>query len=255
MFRIKAIALNTFKEAVRDRVLYGLLIFGLLLIVGSKILTPLTLGEQSKIIRDIGLAGISIFGFLVIVVVGTTLVYKELDKRTIYTIISKPIHRWEFIAGKYLGLLLTLLVIVLIMTLFFYGVVFWVDRAPELTLLEAILLIYFELMVMTAVALLFSAMSSPALSAILTFVIYFVGHLSADLKVFAEKIPSELIKILCYLFYYILPNLENFNIKSKIVHQIPVSFEYILSAIAYGIIYAVAVLLLTSIIFQKKSFK
>jgi len=120
MGKVWAIAFNTFKEAVRNRILYILLIFAIVLLLFSGVARELTISAQDKIIRSLGLGCINIFGLLIAVFVGIGLVYNELDKKTIYTIISKPIDRWQFILGKYFGLLLTIYVNILIMTIFFY---------------------------------------------------------------------------------------------------------------------------------------
>lgn len=255
MSRISAIAINTFREAVRDKILYVLVIFGLLLIVASQVLSPITLGQQEKIIKDIGLASISIFGVLIILFVGTGLLYKELDKRTIYTIISKPIYRYQFILGKYFGLLLTLLSIVLIMTLIFYLFLWFSSSQPNWYLLVAILLIYMKLAVVTALAIMFSVVSSPTLSATFTFIIYFVGHVSSDMLYFTEKIESALAQNILTVFYYALPNLDYFNIKREVVHNITFDPSFYGFAVLYGLCYILAALAVSIMVFERKDFK
>jgi ABC-type transport system involved in multi-copper enzyme maturation permease subunit len=232
-----------------------MLIFGLLLIAGSKVLVPLSLGEEWKIIKDVGLAAISAFGALISIVVGAELVHKELERKTIYSIVSKPIQRYQFILGKYLGLLLTLLAIVAIMTAGFFLIVFWVDGSFRLSLLGAICFTYLELTVVTAVALFFSTFCTPTLSAVFAFIMYALGHLSGDLKLLAEKLPGFLAKRLLILFYYLLPNLENFNIRGQVVHGSPISAEHVGFVIGYGLIYAEIVLAITMVIFQRREFK
>ena len=255
MRKIKAIAVNTFKEAVRDKILYALVIFGILLMISSEVLTPLTLGQQEKLIKDIGLASISIFGVLIILFVGTGLLYKELDKRTIYTIISKPIHRSQFILGKYFGLLMTLMVIVVIMSAIFYAFLWVTGQHPTISLLYAIGLIYVKLAVMTSIAILFSVISSPTLSATFTFVMYFIGHLSADMKVFTTQIVSTFARYLVNVFYYIVPNLDYFNIKREIVHQIYIEPDFYFFAVLYAISYIMAALVISILAFERKDFK
>lgn len=253
--RIRAIMVNTFREAIRDKILYIMLVFGLILIAGSRILVPLSLGEQWKIIRDVGLAAISAFGALISIVVGAELVHKELERKTIYSIIPKPIQRFQFILGKYLGLLLTLLGVVAIMTAGFFLIVFWVDRSFSPSLLGAIGFTYLELMVVTAIAVFFSTFCTPTLSAVFAFLMYALGHVSGDLKLLAEKFPGLPAKKLSLLFYYLLPNLENFNIRGQVVHGSPISGEYVMFAIGYGLLYTMAVLALTVAIFQRREFK
>ncbi len=183
--RVLAIARNTLRENIRDKILYNLILFALLMILSSFVLGQLTLGYEDKVIVDIGLSSISIFGTLIAIFIGIGLVYKELERRTVYALLAKPVHRWEFILGKYLGLLLTLLINVSVMTL---GV--WLTLAYNgnvsiqsyARLLPAVYLIYLSLALTTAVALVFSAFSTPALSALFTFFLWMIGHFNADLR-------------------------------------------------------------------------
>ncbi len=159
--KVYAIAINTFKEVIRDKIFYSLVFFAILLLGASVLLSTLTVGEQSKIIEDLSLSGIEIFGVIIAIFVGIGLVNKELEKKTIYTIISKPIKRWQFLLGKYLGLALTLLSYVAVMTVCYMLVLLaYTDTLPWQTLI-AVLLIYVELLVVTASAILFSTFSTP----------------------------------------------------------------------------------------------
>ncbi|MEW6379926.1 MAG: ABC transporter permease [bacterium] len=255
MFKIQAIMINTFREAIRDRILYNLLLFALLIIGGSILLGTLTIGEQQKIIKDMGLASISIFGTLIAVFVGIGLVYKEIERKTVYNIISKPVHRYQFFIGKYLGLILTLLVNVLIMTGVFLSISYFMDGNIQRGLIEAIFLIFLELMIITAVALLFSTFTTPTLSAIFTLAIYVIGHLSRDLKVFGAKSELVWVRHLTRSLYYLIPNLQNFNIKGLVVHNIPLPPHFILFSFLYGILYISILLALAICIFEQRDFK
>lgn len=255
MSRVTVIALNTFKENLRDKILFNLVFFGLLLIGSSILLSTLTLGEQAKIIKDIGLASISLFGTLIAIFVGIGLVSKELERRTIYTIIAKPLPRYEFLLGKYFGLVLTLFVNTAIMVVGFFLILLFGQMVPDPGLMEAILLIFVELLVLTAVAVMFSTFTTPTLSATFTLAIYVIGHLTDDLKALAGKLPQGLTKAFLDLLYYILPNLSNFNIKGQAVHGIPVEPSYLLAAVAYGVTYGAGILVLACVIFQRRDFK
>lgn len=253
--KIAAIAINTFREAIKDRILYSLLFFALLMIAGSVLLSTLTLGEQAKIIKDVGLAAISIFGLLIAIFVGIQLVYKEIDKKTIYTIIAKPITRYQFLLGKYFGLILTLVVEVAVMTVG-YMLIIWIYAGYfDFVLLKAILLIFFQLMVITAVAIMFSTFSTPALSGLFTLGVYVIGHLSGDLKVFGGGSEIAVVRHVSNFLYYLLPNLSNFNIKGEVVYNIPVSWKFILFSITYGILYIFILLLISTVIFNRRDFK
>lgn len=262
---IRAIAKNAFREAIRDKVLYNLLIFAAIVIAASVLLGRLTIGQDQRVIKDIGLASMSLFGVLIATFVGTSMVHKEIHKKTIYTIISKPIHRYEFILGKYSGLLLTMLI-----NLFFMSVVLFVVlilhrllaaqpiAGPEpigfVLLLKAIILIFFELMLITSIAILFSTISTPTLSVFFTLAIYVIGHFLTDIKGLGESLGGGLPKALCSACYYILPNLENFNIRAEMVRGIFVSSKFISYSIIYGLLYMSAVLLVSIISMERKEF-
>lgn len=253
--KIVVIALNTFRETVREKVLYNLVFFALLMIGSSILLSTLTIGEQSKIIMDIGLASINIFGILIAIFVGIGLVSKEIEKKTIYTIISKPIYRYQFLLGKYLGLLITLFVNTSIMVIGFLTILIFMKYNITPDIMKAILLIFIELMVVTALALMFSTFTSSALSATFTISVYVIGHLVGDLKALAAKLGNPVIIFLLDAIYYILPNLENFNIKGEVVHKIALEPSFIIMSMLYGFVYVSMVLLSSVIIFQRRDFK
>lgn len=252
--KIKAIALNTFREAIRDKIFYNLLIFALLVIVASMLLGDLSIGQREKFIKDIGLAAISFFSVLTAILVGINLVYKEIDRKTVYTIISKPVHRYEFLLGKYLGLCLTLLVNIVVMAFLLFILIWWKDYSLNLLLVNAVLLIFFELILLTSIALLFSTFSSPTLSAIFSLAIYIIGHLTTDLKEIGQATESKFSHYLINLCYYIMPNFSNFNIRMEAVHGINISFTYIISVILYSVLYTAVVLLISILSFQKREF-
>lgn len=255
MNRITVIALNTFKENLRDKILYNLVVFGMLMIGSSILLGTLTLGEQVKIIKDLGLASINIFGAFIAIFVGIGLVSKEIERRTIYTIIAKPVPRYQFLAGKYVGLSLTLFANIAIMVAGFFLTLLAVGVGFDLTLLKAIGLIFVELLVITAVAVMFSTFTTTTLSAIFSLAIYVIGNLTDDLKALADKLPDGPTKGLLDLLYYILPNLDFFNIKGQAVHGIPVEPSYLVAAVAYGFLYGGVIVTLACVIFQRRDFK
>src|SRR4026208_707330 len=210
LWRISAIARNAFREAVRDRVLYNLVLFVLLLTAAAVFIGELSGGQERKIIGDLGFSAMLLFGVFISIFVGVGLVYKEIERRTIYAIFAKPVGRGEFLVGKYLGLCLTSLVHVVVMGLGVSLALIYVSRGWEpliVNLWPAVLLIYLELMILTGVALLFSSFSSPALSALLTFLVFIIGHFSSDLKNLASTMESVVGRGLFIALYYLLPNL------------------------------------------------
>ena len=268
MRAVRHIALNVFRESVRDRVPYNLVLFAVLLIGSSYLLAQLTAGQDVKIIKDLGLAATSVFGLFIAVFIGIGLVSKEVERRSIYSLLSKPISRPQFIAGKYGGLVITLAVNVVVMTAAMYAVLAymtWMESAEfkaswdapgtDPRLLLAIALIFVELMLVTAIALFFSTFSSPILSAALTFGLYVAGNFNADLKHFEQVVDSRGAAMLARGLYHVLPDLSAFDIKTQVVHGLPVSGAYIGTTIAYGLAYIAALLLASMFIFSRRDLK
>jgi len=253
-----AIARNAFREAVRDRVLYNLVLFVLLLITGAIFLGELSAGQEAKIIVDLGLSAMLLFGAFIAIFVGVGLVYKEIERRTLYAILSKPIGRGQFLLGKYLGLCLTLLINVLVMGIGVSLALIYVRRGWNplaLQIWPAIFLIYFELMIITAVALLFSSFSSPALSALLTFFVFIIGHFSADLKNLATTGNSAAARLLFRTLYYLLPNLANFSLITPAAHGVTPSAGNFALATVYMFVYVGVLLAAATLIFSRRNFK
>ena len=258
LWRIGAIARNTFREAVRDRVLYNLVLFVLLLTVAAIFIGELSGGQERKIIVDLGLSAMLLFGVFIAIFVGVGLVYKEIERRTIYAIFSKPVGRGEFLLGKYLGLCLTLLVNVVVMGLGVSLALAYVAKGWDpliLTLWPAVLMIYMELMLITALALLFSSFSSPALSALLTFCIFIIGHFSADLKSLATSLGSTGARLLFGGLYYLLPNLSNYSFITPAAHGRAPAPGFILSTGLYAVVYIAVILTAATLVFSRRNFK
>lgn len=254
--RIFSIAFNTFREAVRDRVLYNLVLFVLLITVSAIFIGELTAGQEARTIVNLGLGAMLIFGAFISIFVGVSLVSKEIEKRTVYAIFSKPISRAEFILGKYLGLCLTLLVNVLIMGVGVALALFYVGgNGFAITIWGAIYLLFLELTILTAVAILFSSFSSPALSALLSFFVFIIGHFSAALRDLAQNLGSQFAKYFFGTIYYLLPNLSNFVFRTETAHGITPPASMIFGATAYAIVYAAILLIITTLIFSRRNFK
>jgi len=252
--KIAAIAGITFKEAKRDRVLYLLFFFAALGIVAARVLAVLTVGDRIKIIKDVGLASISLFGVLMAILIGTGLVYKEIDKKTIFTLLAKPLHRAEFIMGKFLGLVLTLCVMTLAMTLIFLAIVYAHTLRIETPLLVAVGFIFLELVLITAVAVLFSCFSTPILSSLFTLAFYLIGHLSWGLELIIRKMRPGAGRTLVRGLYAFLPDLENFNFKTEVVHGLPIPAGIYLSSFLYGVCYTAFILGLAVLVFRRRDF-
>jgi ABC-type transport system involved in multi-copper enzyme maturation permease subunit len=256
--RVWTIARNAFREAVRDRVLYNLVFFVLLLTAGAIFLGELSAAQESKIIVDMGLSAMLIFGAFIAIFVGVGLVYKEIERRTVYAIFSKPVGRGEFLVGKYLGLCLTLAVNVLVMGAGVSLALVYVRRGFDPLVLQiwpAVALLYVELMILVAVALLFSSFSSPALSALLTFFVFVIGHFTADLKTFAATTGTSSARYLFSALYYVLPNLSNYAHITSAAHGETPTIVVFLSAVGYGLVYISVLLAAAVLIFDRRNFK
>jgi ABC-type transport system involved in multi-copper enzyme maturation permease subunit len=252
--RILSIAVNTFRENLREKLLYNLLFFALLMIGSSILLSRITLGDYHRLILDLGLASINLFGVLIAIFVGIGLVSKEVDRKTIYTIVSKPIPRYEFLLGKYCGLVITLFANTVVMVVGLLIVLQVMDVPITSLVFKSLALIFLELMVITAVAVLFSTFTSATLSAIFTLAVYVIGHLSGDLKEFAKKL-DEVSQMAVNAIYYTLPNLERFNLKGHVIHHLDFGLTDMALTSAYGLTYAAFLLLLASVIFQRRDFQ
>ena len=262
------VALNVFRESVRDKVLYNLVVFAVLLIAASYLLGQLTAGQDIKIIKDLGLAAISAFGLAIAVFIGIGLVWKEVEKRSIYSLLSKPISRPQLVLGKYAGILLTLLVNVAVMTAAFYCVLAymywmsspearaaWLVPAVDPRMLQAVLLIGIELALVTAIALFFSTFSSPFLSTLLTLGLWVIGQFNADFRELGTLLESPAAGWVGRILYYVLPNFAGFDIKAQVVSGTPVSAAYVALMTLYGSVYVALVLVAAVAIFSRRDFK
>ena len=191
MQSLLVVARNTFRETVRDKILYNLVFFALLLIGASVLLGELTIGEQSRIVNDVGLAAINLVGVIMAIFVGIGLVSKEIERRTIYTILARPITRTQFVLGKYCGLVFIGGLNIAIMFTMFLSTIWLSGNSIFSSLFQAVELMWVEVLLVTALAMFFSTFSTPTLSAIMTLGIYVIGHLTGDLKAIAEKLADQ----------------------------------------------------------------
>ena len=262
------VAVHVFKESVRDKVLYNLVLFAGLLMVASFLIGQLTAGQDVKIIKDLGLAAISVFGLFIAIFIGIGLVSKEVEKRSIYALLAKPVRRHELIAGKFAGLAATLGVNVAIMTGVFFAVLAyyhwmepeafrraWEAPAFDPRLLIAILLIYLQLLIVTAIALFFSTFASPLLAAAFTLGLWVAGHFNADLKALDQVVDAPAASALGKMLYYSLPNLSAFDVKSLVIHGVPVAPGLIAMNAVYAAVFIGVLLIGAALIFARRDFK
>ncbi|MGK7939536.1 MAG: ABC transporter permease [Crocosphaera sp.] len=255
LFRIWIIASNGFREVIRDRILYVIGFFAVILALSLRLLPEISVGADGKIFLDVGLALTSFLGAIVAIFVGTALINKEIEKRTVLILIPKPISRAELIVGKHLGLCGVLTVVVAIMTVLYIGSLTWAEIPfSPVSLLVSQVYLLIELAVLTAVAITFGVFTSSILATLLSFGIYVMGHLSNDLLELAKLTKNPNITALTEGIYLIIPNLERFNLKNTAVYGIlPSSSELLINA-AYGIIYIVLLLTISTLIFSRRQF-
>jgi len=253
--RITTIASNTIREAIRNKVLYALVFFAVLLIGVGVVLSTLSYVEQERIIQDVGLSAIRLFSALIAIFLGVGLIHKEVDRRTIYTIVTKSVARWEFLLGKYFGLVAMVWMQVVIMSAAFLAVS-WLTGAPlHVQHLYALLLTGGEVALLVAIATFFSAFTTPMLASFFTGGFYVVGHLTRDLKQLGSQSDVESVKTAANVLYRLLPDLESFNLTIEALHDLPVSPTEVWAPLAYGAFYVMLVLIAGSVVFHFKDFR
>jgi ABC-type transport system involved in multi-copper enzyme maturation permease subunit len=267
---VSRVAVNVFRESVRDRVPYNLVLFAVLLISSSYLLGQLTAGQDIKIIKDLGLSATSVFGLFIAIFIGIGLVSKEVERRSIYALLSKPISRPQFIAGKYTGLVLTLAVNVAVMTAALYAVLAYMTwtESPQFkaawdapgvdpALLKALFLIFVQLMIVTAVALFFSTFSSSALlSVVFTLGVFVAGLLSADLRGFGDIVEvTPLTARLVETIGWIVPAFSAFDIKAQVVHGLMLPSGFIGYTLGYAALYICGILVAAVTLFSRREFQ
>ena len=252
MYKPLIIAKNSFKELLRKKGLQVLLVFGLVLIGSSQLFSFLTPGEEIKMIKDIGLSAIEFFGALIVIFGAIGAISSEIEKKTIYTLLAKPLRRRDFVIGKFLGISLTTLVNFLVMAIFFIGLLLFKEHTVSLGVFKALILIFFELFLIGAIALAVSTFASSSFTVIFSVFLYLVGHLIGYGHSIMEQTKHTLLKAVGTVFYRIIPNFENFNIRDKVAVDVFVKWSYLAKTISYGLIYVAVALLIGIYFFQKR---
>jgi ABC-type transport system involved in multi-copper enzyme maturation permease subunit len=266
---ILVVALHVFRDSVRDKVLYSIVAFAVLLMAVSYLIGQLTAGQDLKIIKDLGLAAMSLFGLFIAIFIGIGLIAKEIERRSIYALLAKPVRRHEFIVGKYLGLVGTLFVNLAVMAAAYFVILAYMGwklppsalaaapaPATDPRLLLAVAMTGCELALVTAVALFWSTFSSSALmSAGATVGLYIAGQFGADLKNFEQVVESPAAAALGRGLYYALPNFAAFDVKTQVVHGLPIEPAYLAMNAAYALAYITLLLTGAVMIFSRRDFK
>jgi len=258
MKRAGAVAWNTFREAVRDRVLYNLVFFALLMMAAAIFVGQISIGIEEMVIKSLGLSAISVIGLLIAVFIGVGLVYKEMDKRTLYALLAKPVRRWEFLLGKFAGLVLTLAVNTAAMAAGLFLALLYVKHHLEnadAVLLVAVFFIWLKLMLVVALALLFSCYSTPLLAILYTSAFYLAGMFVEELRTYHSATISAALAGLLRTISYVLPNFENFDVMAAAAHGRAVPGALIAQNTGYALLYSGVVLLIASAVFSRRNMK
>lgn len=254
MNKILTIAENTFKEATRDKILISITIVGFLLIASSKIFIPISIGQETKIINDFGISLVEIFGVFIVVFIGTRIFHQEAERKTIYSIMSKPVSDLEFVAGKFLGLYYLIVVVqILLFAIFLLFSKFYLHSA-DIYLLNILYFFLFEFLLLDALAIFFSCFTSPLTSGILTLLIFFIAHLTGYLIALTQILNIPTLSRLLNFLYYVLPNFSVFNIKATIIYHLPLAINSYLLAFSYSLLYSMILIIFSSFLYSKKEF-
>lgn len=257
MKAIAAIVLNTFRETVRDRVLYAFLVFAFAFTLAGLLLGSLSVGQDLRILEDLGLATIAFIGGIIAIFVGVSLVYKEIERRTIYLIVTKPISRWQFIAGKYLGLALCILVVTFAMGAFLLASIYLSlpSHAVNPLLLESLALIYLELLFVTAVATFFSTFATPLMSVVFTLAVWFIGHMGQSLRELGHLSTNPGVTRLCDCIYWLMPDLARLTqVRADLMYSRQPDVELLFYLCAYVFAYIVFLLTAATVVAEKREY-
>ncbi|HUC01632.1 MAG TPA: ABC transporter permease subunit [Candidatus Paceibacterota bacterium] len=252
MRNIWIIAKNTLKLEIRDKILYGIIIFGLLYVLFSLFMADLVL-KEIPMVKAFGLTGIYFFNAIIALFLGTTSFFKDVDRRVVYFILSKPVSRAQFLLGKFLGLCLVLLLTSAILGVAYVGVVLYEHGGFDWIGLGAIGMQFLEMALFLAFAIFVSTFSSSVISIVYTSAVFFLGHIVSQLVTDAKAINLGGIRLwLVEILYYIFPNLEKFDARDFAIHVVAIPWTEFALALAYAVVYAVVLLGAAIWIFDKK---
>jgi ABC-type transport system involved in multi-copper enzyme maturation permease subunit len=257
MSRLVHIASNTFREAVRDRVLYNLIAFALLLSGAAILVGQISIDIERLVVVNLGLTAVSLFGVVIAIFIGIGLVSKEMEKRTLYTVLSRPVRRWEFIVGKFLGLTGTLFVNTFFMAIGVFAALLYVShkfQSSDAWILVALFFIVLQFLILCSLALLFSSFSSPLLSAVFAFSLFVIGSFAEDLRGFA-RMSHGLTQWLATGAAYLVPNFSALNVIGQVAHEQPVSGQLIAYNTAYALAYSAMAICGAVLIFERRNLK
>jgi Cu-processing system permease protein len=255
--RIAFVAFNTFREAVRDRVLYNLIAFALLISAAAILVGEISIDVEKLVVVNLGLTAVSLFGTVIAIFIGIGLVSKEIEKKTLYTVLSRPVRRWEFVVGKFFGLTGTLVVNTFFMTIGVFLALLYVAHRfdkTDLSVLAAVYFIVLQFLIVCALALFFSSFSTPIMSAVFTFALFVIGNLAEDLRLLAH-IPTGLVGATATTITFLIPNFSALNIINQAAHGSPVPGRLFFYNTLYALLYSAVAISAAVLIFQRRNLK
>jgi len=255
MKTVIAVARNTFRESVREKILVVAILFGAILMSSSVFLSPLAVGAKQKIVMDVGLAAISLIGVLTAVFLGSTLVHKEIDRKAIYLVITRPVSRAAYLFGKLAGITAAIALVFAVMTAVMIGIIALGEDALRPAVFASVYLSFLETTVISSIVMLFSTFTTPMLTSFFAICCFAAGSLSGDLKVFAAKFGGAGMELATSAFYYLLPNLEVFNLRHEAVHDLPFQTADLLRATGYAAVYCGVITFFACLIFRRREFR
>jgi len=254
MDRIRGIALNTYRESIREKLLVIALFFGGILMASSYMLSPLAVGARHKILLDVGLAAISLLGVLTAVMIGGTLLHKEIERRAVYMVLARPVSRLEYLLGKFWGILLAISSVVALMTCVMVATLLLGRVALRPIIFAAVYLSLLEVAVICSIVVLFSTFTTPILTSFFTICIFIAGSLSGDLRAFADKFGGTAVKRIMEILFVALPNLKVFDLRHEAVHDLAYEATDLGLATLYAVVYCGAALYISYMIFRRREF-
>lgn len=254
MDAISSIAVNTFRETVREKMLYVAVFFGVILMASSYVFSPLAVGARDKMVMDVGLGGISILAVLTVIFMGSTLLNKEIKKRAVDIILTRPVNRFQYILGKFAGMVTSLYLMMLIMAAVLVGMVLLSRGGMETTVVAAIYMSMLEAAVICSVVIFFSSFTTPVLTMFFSVCVFVAGSLSGDLRAFTDRFGGAAVKYIMDLFYYALPNLSLFNLRHQAVHKLGFSAEEVGFSSLYAVVYCMVLLYFAYLLFNRREF-
>lgn len=250
---IWVVARNTFRETIRDRILYLLVAFGVVVIAASLLAGSVSLGQEVRVIQNFGLTAMLVFLLVITIFIGTQLVYREIERKTVYMLLTKPVSRDTFYLGKFVGLALTIAVVTAIMGVAFLALVAFKTKTIAPVQVVAIFMMMVEAWLLTAVGMLFSTFTAPLSSAVYTLCLALIGHSSTALLAIAAK-QTESVKYILQFIYYVFPNLEKFNLRNEVVFAAPIDWTFVGLGLGYAVVYTAALLCLGLAVIRKHEF-